>query len=317
MIGMSLYKKIMNISERLNTIIKMVEPCSLLADIGCDHGYVCIQTVKNGQAEAAIASDVAEGPLQFARENIAAAGLEGRITTVLADGLSGIPEDARLNCIVMTGIGGLLMRRILGALQQDRGSMSAGSIDSNNSIDSSNSLGSNSVSTTGELNSSNTTDPRFMKLSQLVLGPQSDIDAVRHYLIDELHYPIMRELTVFDDGKYYTLLDVRPGFSDDSRAVDRSKTGEARDMKNGSGKADGTLPSADFTSYTESEYLYGKKIDSSTAEVYRAYLEQQKQILTDAYHGALKGCSFGAAQAISDLKHRMALVDEAMGAVKR
>ena len=260
----------------------MVEPCSLLADIGCDHGYVCIETVKNGKAKAAIASDVAEGPLKIAAENIHAAGLEDHISTVLADGLSGIPEDVCPDCIVMTGIGGLLMRRILGALQQESGSI----------------------------------DMRFKKLSQLVLGPQSDIDAVRHYLIDELHYPIVRELTVFDDGKYYTLLDVRPGFSDDSRAEDRSKTGEASDMKNGSGKADGTLPSADFTSYTESEYLYGKKIDSSTAEVYRAYLEQQKQILTDAYHGALKGCSFGAAQAISDLKHRMALVDEAMAAVK-
>ena len=315
-----MYKKIMNISERLNTIIKMVEPCSLLADIGCDHGYVCIETVKNGKAKAAIASDVAEGPLKIASENIHAAGLEDHISTVLADGLSGIPEDVCPDCIVMTGIGGLLMRRILGALQQESGSID--SIDSSNLRGSSvgntcsNSL-SNSENNKGSSNSSiNSPDLRFKKLSQLVLGPQSDIDAVRHYLIDELHYPIVRELAVFDDGKYYTLLDVRPGFSDESRAVDRSKTGEASDMKNGSGKADGTLPSADFTSYTESEYLYGKKIDSSTAEVYRAYLEQQKQILTDAYHGALKGCSFGAAQAISDLKHRMALVDEAMAAVK-
>ena len=197
------------------------------------------------------------------------------------------------DCIVMTGIGGLLMRRILGALQPE-GSGSIDSIDSSNLRGSSvgntcsNSL-SNSENNKGSSNSSiNSPDLRFKKLSQLVLGPQSDIDAVRHYLIDELHYPIVRELTVFDDGKYYTLLDVRPGFSDDSRAEDRSKTGEASDMKNGSGKADGTLPSADFTSYTESEYLYGKKIDSSTAEVYRAYLAQQKQILTDAYHGALK-----------------------------
>ena len=313
----------------------MISPCSLLADIGCDHGYVCIETVKNGKAKAAIASDVAEGPLKIAAENIHAAGLEDHISTVLADGLSGIPEDVCPDCIVMTGIGGLLMRRILGALQQESGSID--SIDSSNLRGSSvgntcsNSL-SNSENNKGSSNSSiNSPDLRFKKLSQLVLGPQSDIDAVRHYLIDELHYPIVRELTVFDDGKYYTLLDVRPGYGNyageddagvndmvnDTGVNDQSRTREDIDKGTGSGGEEGSAPITAFNSYTESEYLYGKSIDPSTAEVYRAYLDQQKQILTDAYHGALKGCSFGAAQAISDLKHRMALVDEAMGAATR
>ena len=50
--------------------------------------------------------------------------------------------------------------------------------------------------------------------------------------------------------------------------------------------------------------------------MYRAFLEQQKQILTDAYHGALKGCAYGAAQAIQDIKHRMALVEEVLGGME-
>ena len=82
----------MNISERLNTIIHMVRPCSLLADIGCDHGYVCIRAVQTGQAASAIASDVAAGPLQIAADNIRAADLDDRITLILADGLEGIPR---------------------------------------------------------------------------------------------------------------------------------------------------------------------------------------------------------------------------------
>ena len=124
-------------------------------------------------------------------------------------------------------------------------------------------------------------DPRFADISQMVLGPQSDIDAVRHFLVDDLGVLIEREVTVFDDGKYYTLLDVKNGGNPEA--------------------------------YSESEYMYGKHIDPETLDVYKAFLAQQKQILRDAYHGALKGCSFGAAQAISDIKHKMALVDEAAG----
>ena len=248
----------MNISERLNTIIHMVRPCSLLADIGCDHGYVCIRTVQTGQAASAIASDVAAGPLQIAADNVRAADLEDRITLILADGLEGIPADALPECIVMTGIGGLLMRRILQTL-------SAESSD----------------------------DDRFSKLSQLVLGPQSDIGEVRHFLIDTLRYPIVREVTVQEDGKFYTLLDVQP---------ERTEDGE--------------FNAAGAYEYSESQYMYGKYIDPETADVYRAYLDQQHRILTDAYHGALKGCAFGAAQALQDIKHRLALAEVAQDRIE-
>ncbi|MCT7788661.1 MAG: class I SAM-dependent methyltransferase, partial [Lactobacillus crispatus] len=48
---------------RLNTLAKMVDPGSRVADIGTDHAYLPIELVKNGKIDYAIASDVAEGPL--------------------------------------------------------------------------------------------------------------------------------------------------------------------------------------------------------------------------------------------------------------
>ena len=97
-----------------------------------------------------------------------------------------------------------------------------------------------------------------------------------------------KSLQLGHEGKFYTLLDVQPQMS------------MIRDTSDAASDA-----------YSECEYMYGKNIDTETSDVYRAYLEQQKQILTYAYHGALRGCSYGAAEAIRDIKHRLMLVEEA------
>ena len=75
----------MKYSDRIQTIINMIRPCQLLADIGCDHGYVCIEAVRGGSAKAALACDIKGGPLAAASENIRNAGLEDCIRTVLSD----------------------------------------------------------------------------------------------------------------------------------------------------------------------------------------------------------------------------------------
>ena len=85
---------------------------SRLADIGTDHGYLPIRLVQTGRIPSAVACDIAEGPLNSARENIERYGLEDRISTRLADGLEGLcREDA--DDIVIAGMGGELIASIL------------------------------------------------------------------------------------------------------------------------------------------------------------------------------------------------------------
>ena len=102
----------MKLSDRLETIIEMVRPCKTAADIGCDHGFTAIRLVEDGKAEHAICSDIGSGPLQRAAAHIREQGLADRIECREGDGLSTVaPEEA--DCIIIAGMGGKLMRRIL------------------------------------------------------------------------------------------------------------------------------------------------------------------------------------------------------------
>ena len=105
----------MKLSQRLETIIDMVPRvpggCTV-ADVGTDHGFVPINLVQDGTACRALAMDVRKGPLLRAAEHIRQSGLEDRIETRLSDGLAGLkPKEA--DCVVITGMGGELMLRIM------------------------------------------------------------------------------------------------------------------------------------------------------------------------------------------------------------
>lgn len=98
---------------RLNTLAKMVDPGSRVADIGTDHAYLPIELVKNGKINYAIASDVAEGPLENAKNDIAAAGLTEQIETRLGSGLETVTHADQIDTVVIAGMGGKLMTDIL------------------------------------------------------------------------------------------------------------------------------------------------------------------------------------------------------------
>ena len=84
----------------------------VVADIGCDHGYVSIYLVESGIACRAIAMDVRKGPLSGALNNIHDFGLSDYIKTRLSDGLKAL-EPGEADAIIIAGMGGKLMMRIL------------------------------------------------------------------------------------------------------------------------------------------------------------------------------------------------------------
>jgi len=100
------------LSKRLETILSLVPSCECLADIGTDHAYIPIEAVTLGIAKRAIASDIGEGPIIFARSHIADAALADIIDTRVGDGLSTItPGEA--DVIVIAGMGGQLISDII------------------------------------------------------------------------------------------------------------------------------------------------------------------------------------------------------------
>ncbi|KRM97813.1 SAM-dependent methyltransferase [Lactobacillus taiwanensis DSM 21401] len=107
------------LEERLAQIGKMVDPESRLADIGTDHAYLPIALVKEGKIDFAIASDVAAGPLNNAKQDIEQAGLEEKIETRLGSGLETLKAEDRIDTVVIAGMGGKLMTNLLETAYQE------------------------------------------------------------------------------------------------------------------------------------------------------------------------------------------------------
>ncbi len=104
----------MKINDRLKKIGDLVEANSFCLDIGCDHGLLDIYLVKRKAGIKTIASDIAEGPLSHAKENIKRERLEKEIETRLGPGLSTYSDE--VNTVIISGMGG---RNIIGICKND------------------------------------------------------------------------------------------------------------------------------------------------------------------------------------------------------
>lgn len=99
-------------TPRIELLCRLSAPYNTIADIGCDHAYVSIHLARIGKTM--FASDIAEGPLLKAKKNIAAFGLEDKITLRLFGGLSGL-KKGEAEEIIIAGMGGNIISEILKA----------------------------------------------------------------------------------------------------------------------------------------------------------------------------------------------------------
>ena len=104
----------MKINDRLKTIGDLVSANSFCLDVGCDHAFLCIYLVKKNMNIKAIASDVLEGPLKHARENIKREGLEDKIEVRLGDGLDTYSDE--VDTVIISGMGG---RNMIGIFKKN------------------------------------------------------------------------------------------------------------------------------------------------------------------------------------------------------
>ncbi|WP_044914992.1 class I SAM-dependent methyltransferase [Butyrivibrio sp. WCE2006] len=100
------------LSDRLNAVAGLVKSSDCVCDIGTDHGFVPIYLINSGICKRAIAMDINKGPLDRARDHIKENGLADLIETRLSNGMEKLSEG-ETDAVVIAGMGGLLMKRIL------------------------------------------------------------------------------------------------------------------------------------------------------------------------------------------------------------
>ncbi len=98
--------------QRLGAAASLVRQGAVFADVGTDHAHLPIFLLREGRILRAIASDVREGPLESARQNVREAGLADKVELRLADGLSGM-EGCGITDIAICGMGGELIASII------------------------------------------------------------------------------------------------------------------------------------------------------------------------------------------------------------
>ncbi|MCR5651936.1 MAG: class I SAM-dependent methyltransferase [Lachnospiraceae bacterium] len=107
-----------DLSGRLKDIAYECTDSDILVDIGCDHALVPISLLESGGISFAFASDINKGPIEAAKRNALAAGVEDRMNFIVADGLSGIDTSDPMfankkTALLISGMGGPLIEKIL------------------------------------------------------------------------------------------------------------------------------------------------------------------------------------------------------------
>ncbi len=94
-------------ASRIEVLASYVQSGESVVDIGTDHAKLPIYLYDKGITKSVVASDVNEGPLNIARENIG----DRDIKLVLSNGLNNIEQH--YNVYVIAGMGGILISKII------------------------------------------------------------------------------------------------------------------------------------------------------------------------------------------------------------
>lgn len=98
---------------RLSAVFDMIGECELVADIGCDHGYLSAALIAAGRAKRVIASDISPFSVEKARALTEKLGFSSEIEVTLADGLDPLANEHKPYKAAICGMGGELIAKIL------------------------------------------------------------------------------------------------------------------------------------------------------------------------------------------------------------
>lgn len=95
-------------TKRLEKILSVLPRCNVLADVGCDHGYVGLGALERDLAQRVVFVDISLPSLQKAQRNCPQS-LKTRATFVCRNGLG----DLDVDCAVIAGMGGMEIISVL------------------------------------------------------------------------------------------------------------------------------------------------------------------------------------------------------------
>ncbi|MEG2360302.1 MAG: class I SAM-dependent methyltransferase [Christensenella sp.] len=101
----------MEITPRMRVIIDFADRAEVAADIGCDHGFVAVALATENKAKYVFACDISEKSLCKTRKLVQECGISN-VEPVLSEGLHML-KGKTVDCIVIAGMGGMLIRDIL------------------------------------------------------------------------------------------------------------------------------------------------------------------------------------------------------------
>ena len=97
--------------HRLDEITSHLSGEDLVADVGCDHGYISEKLLKSGGAKKVVMTDISAKCLLKAQTLLSAEISQGKATAVVCDGLKGV--DLPITAVVIAGMGGEEIIKIL------------------------------------------------------------------------------------------------------------------------------------------------------------------------------------------------------------
>lgn len=98
------------LGNRLAKCASFVREGAKLVDIGSDHGYLPVYLLKKEKVKTAIAADIGEKPLAYAKSNAAKYMVD--VKCILSDGFENI-EPSMVSDAVIAGMGGELISNII------------------------------------------------------------------------------------------------------------------------------------------------------------------------------------------------------------
>jgi tRNA (adenine22-N1)-methyltransferase len=160
----------MKLSKRMQTIANLINKCSTLADVGCDHGKILLYALEYDIAKNVIASDISEKSVNKAKLLLEKNNFEN-FNIIVSDGFLNYPKNIlnKIDCVIISGLGGLEIVEILKGLLKNN------------------------------LNN--------LKLKQIVLQPQNNEILLREFLISNKLF-INIDKIVKDNGKFYSVIDI-------------------------------------------------------------------------------------------------------------
>jgi tRNA (adenine22-N1)-methyltransferase len=100
------------ISNRLKILADYVKKEDIIGDVGTDHGFIPIYLIEKNIADKIIASDLNQGPLDNAKQELLSKNLLDRVDLRLGGGLEPY-KPGEIDTVIIAGMGGKLIKTIL------------------------------------------------------------------------------------------------------------------------------------------------------------------------------------------------------------